>query len=173
MTQQPSFMFYLAASYPRRAELQVYAEAINAIGHYPNCRWVFEEHRVDPSNADEMAPDGKAKVYAVENIQDLANSHAVLFFSSSERGGGTIAQGRGGRHTEVGMALALCKPIYMIGERENIFQACIPQRRKFYSFPDFIIGRDFVASDLAAHLADWPMDATYKRRVELLLNSTL
>ena len=45
--------------------------------------------------------------------------------------------GRGGRHVEFGLAIAWGKPVYLVGERENVFH-WLPQVRVFPALDEVV-----------------------------------
>lgn len=52
---------------------------------------------------------------AIRDLVDVRVADGLVFFSEAQ-----LAR-RGGRHVEFGYALALGKPIYVVGNKENIF----------------------------------------------------
>ena len=57
-----------------------------------------------------------AAQFAVEDLNDLSGSDGLVAFLEPPR-----TATRGGRHVEFGVALALKKPVLLVGPRENIF----------------------------------------------------
>lgn len=103
---------YLAASWGRRAELCGYREALWGQNIHVTSRWIDE--------AGDGLPPGNMRclVAAQRDLQDIREADFVLFFTDPPG----QSTSRGGRHTELGYALALGKPVIVIGEPENIFQ---------------------------------------------------
>jgi hypothetical protein len=143
------YKFYFASSFARKPEIVRYAKALNGFGNEVTSRWLFTPHEADVTQEDELNPEvGPALQFAREDVQDIMEADAVVWFSSTTSDGQQLSKGRGGRHTEFGLALAFAKPIYLIGMRENAFHAFVPNKRIFYSFNSFILGRDYVTADL-------------------------
>lgn len=95
---------YIAAPYPEReAAIQV-MQRLEAAGFGVTSTWL-KEH-------DELADK-----YARLDLDDILRSDAVVALNP------TVYQnaGTGGRHVEFGYALALNRPIVLVGERSNIF----------------------------------------------------
>lgn len=98
---------YLAARFPRRAELEALVPELEAkTGWKVNARWVFggEEglSRRDIAHLD---------------LEDVDTSDILILFTEpygSENPGG-------GRFVEFGYALACGKVVYVVGEYENVF----------------------------------------------------
>lgn len=114
---------YLAASYGRREEIKGYAERVKALGFDVSASWL------DGPAQDESLLDTETKgEIAIQIAGDIAGSDAMLCFTEAERGAP-----RGGRHVEMGIALANELHVSVIGPRENIFcnLPCV------YHAPDF------------------------------------
>jgi hypothetical protein len=95
---------YIAAPYPLRDEAVVVMHALEAAGHIITSRWL-------------KAPDELNDEHARKDLDDVANAEVLLAMNAA----GWENIGTGGRHVELGYALALGKKIVMIGERSNIF----------------------------------------------------
>jgi len=108
---------YLAARYSRFPEMQEHAKKLEALGHRVTSRWILGNHDI------RVAGDGVAAVvmpvWAREDYEDLAEADVCLSFT--EPPGDVPGRGRGGRHCEHGIALALGKVCMVVGYRENIF----------------------------------------------------
>jgi len=103
---------YLAARYSRNAEMRELAAYIRARGDEVTSRWIDGSHEVG-----DVATDGDRQRLAQEDWDDLFRADAVICFSETPRSNNS----RGGRHVEFGIALALRKPIYVVGPKENVF----------------------------------------------------
>lgn len=121
---------YLAARYSRIAELNAYKRELEAWGHIVTSRWLNGEHQrhgadaakaVERHNLDSYPELGA--LFAQDDIDDLIEADIVIAFSERV---GAANTGRGGRHVEIGIALALKKRISLIGHRENVFH-CLPE----------------------------------------------
>jgi hypothetical protein len=108
---------YLAARFARFPEMQGYALCLKAIGHTVTSRWIRGDHEVRAHGQAEHAP--WHTVWAHEDIEDLMSAHMVVSFT--EAPGHVPGRGRGGRHVEMGIALATQKRCVIVGYRENIF----------------------------------------------------
>lgn len=105
---------YLAGRYRRREELACYGDELQADGHEVTSRWVY---------ARDHSPDGHASPpeirlrYAQEDYADLREADTVIAFTEEEN----TPYSHGGRHVELGMAIALKKSVFVVGPRENVF----------------------------------------------------
>jgi len=135
--------YYLAARYSRREELLRYAWQLEALGHEVTSRWIRGEHEMpevgDADTTDEafnkVTDEKRAEIgkqFALEDLDDLMNAECLIAFT--EQPGQTKGRGRGGRHVELGFALALLslrvsdeergqwmREVVVIGPRENVF----------------------------------------------------
>jgi hypothetical protein len=109
---------YLAARYSRFPEMQQYAKELAALGHTITSRWIWGQHDIADGS---IVPTTEAQAarWACEDYEDLASADACLSFT--EPPGERAGRGRGGRHCEHGIALALKKRCIVVGTRENIF----------------------------------------------------
>lgn len=116
---------YLAARYSRREELLGYKEQIEAgTRHVVISRWLAGAHQWDPvaaaiespEAADDIPPE--AVRFAQEDVEDVLSADLLIAFTEKPRA--NLAS-RGGRHVELGMALALDKAVFIVGPRENVF----------------------------------------------------
>jgi len=116
---------YLAARFSRRDELQHYALTLALLGHQVTSRWhaAATQHRI----SDEQLAAATASLddlrlgrqYAREDVADVAAAELLIAFTEAPRS----VSSRGGRHVEYGLALALCKPVWIVGPRENVFHS--------------------------------------------------
>lgn len=98
---------YIAASFPMRDEairLQEYLRGIIAV----NSRWLEDTHT--------NYGGGNDSFFAEQDLQDVEEAQMLICISDGKK-----QLTRGGRHTEFGIALAMKKPIILIGPREQIF----------------------------------------------------
>lgn len=108
---------YLAARYSRHREMQEYAAELCALGYIVTARWILGDHELRSDGQSDR--DDWMMRWAVEDWDDLTDADLVVSFT--EGPGPVAGRARGGRHTEFGAALALCKPVVIIGHRENVF----------------------------------------------------
>lgn len=103
---------YLAGAYHRQRELAIYAAALEQIGHTVTSRWLKSA-----SCGDAMLDDTGKRKAAMEDVEDIMCSMAMILFTDDPHGSHTT----GGHHTEAGMALLLDMPLLIVGPRENVF----------------------------------------------------
>lgn len=127
--------FYLAARYSRREELCAYRSTLAAHGAVVTSRWLNGNHQIDDrgvpigdsgatlveadpgtAEADARAAELRAH-FASEDLRDVECADVVVAFTEEPR----VAASRGGRHVELGLALALRKQVVVVGPRENVF----------------------------------------------------
>lgn len=125
---------YLAARYSRNAEMREFRGRLEIEGHEVTSRWidqhggdVLESFVAQKLNSD---PEHCAH-YAKVDLDDLTAADWVVSFTSSNGGG------KGGRHIEFGVALALGKRLFLVGPRENVFHT-LPQVEHFPGWPEFL-----------------------------------
>lgn len=108
---------YLAASYHRRLELLGYWEQLGAVGHRVTSTWVDGHHEkpgeVVDSGVRYSAPDEDVAKWAAEGVHDVLRSGCIISFTGSG--------GRGGRHVEFGIGLAIEARLIVVGPREHVF----------------------------------------------------
>ncbi len=117
---------YLTGRYSRISELNQYAKELSENGHTVTSRWLHgfeqtDEEAVAVINAEDSIPEIGAR-FAQGDLEDINEADAVIAFTERPRSN----QGRGGRHVEFGIAVALEKGLIVVGPRENIFH-CLPQ----------------------------------------------
>ncbi len=105
---------YLAARYSRAAEMREVRQRIENAGHTVTSTWIDQTIGEIPRDTLNTEPMAHAQ-YAQRDFADLIDAEAVISFTSMDGGG------RGGRHIEFGMALALNKRLIIVGPRENVF----------------------------------------------------
>jgi hypothetical protein len=144
-------ILYFAGSFSRKPELLVCMAEFEAQGHTCTSRWLKTDHEDDVTSDDELAPGGPAEDFALEDIDDIGSAEGLLFFSSRDH----EAKGRGGRHTEFGIALATQKPIFFIGRREQAFHALVPSFWMYDDFEQFIGDLENVQDHIDEFKATW------------------
>jgi hypothetical protein len=108
---------YLAARYGRRAELHGYAATLRALGHTSTATWLEQADRGDDDGIHLPACWAAARAWAVRDMMDLAAADCLILWTEAPG----MPWGRGGRHVELGLALAWRKDVLLIGPVENIF----------------------------------------------------
>jgi hypothetical protein len=117
---------YFAARYARQAELNQYRAELEALGCEVTSRWLTVASRrpgVAYSEEDWQR-------LAVVDQEDVLAADALVCFSEDEGLGGN-----GGRHVELGMAVALGKQVILVGRREHIFHR-LPEITVVESWPE-------------------------------------
>lgn len=126
---------YLAARYSRRLELCAYAETLRSLGATVRARWLSGSHQIDDSG-EPLGELGEAAIesgevsaekFAVDDLQDVLAADVVICFTEPPRSTAT----RGGRHVEMGIAIASHKKVLVVGYRENVF--CWLPEIKFFA----------------------------------------
>lgn len=108
---------YLAATYDRHPELQVYAQQLIDLGHEITARWIWGEHAAQDGDIMGSGNAEFAGRMAMEDEQDIWNCDLFIHFTEPPE---TNAR-RGGAHVEMGIARALGKRIMLVGYYTNIF----------------------------------------------------
>lgn len=121
---------YLAARYIRRAEIAGYADQLRVLGYEITARWLSGDHD------EQQVTDAQFARFAREDVEDVIAADVVVSFTELLAVEGA---GRGGRHVEYGIGLALDKHLVIIGPRENIFHRLVaPNIHQFDSWPVFL-----------------------------------
>lgn len=121
---------YLAAAYSRREELCGYRKQLAADGLGVRATWLegpdqrlingqlldaATEAKIESRRFDTPRSMSYASMCAQQDLADIEAADVVVMFTGGGRGGG--------RHVEVGYALALGVPVLLVGARENVFHA--------------------------------------------------
>lgn len=105
---------YLAGRFSRRDEFISYIPLLEADGHTNGSRWLTEE----TDSTQRAVTDQQRENWAVMEMQDIAKCHVLIAFTEEP---GVEGGARGGRHVEFGAAIAMEKPVVIVGPRENLF----------------------------------------------------
>jgi len=100
---------YIAARYDRRQEMVAVVARLVQAGHTVTSSWL--------AGADDDEPP---LALAIWNINDLVAAECCLSFSEAPAARVPWTS-RGGRHVELGYALAVGKRLVVVGPRENVF----------------------------------------------------
>lgn len=123
---------YIAARFSRRPEANALARALQAAGHTITSRWVKPEaDHILPTGLSQQAEDSERQRFAVEDVDDVAACDWLVSLQEEPR-----SNGRGGRHVEFGIAIALHKDLVSIGPRETVFHH-LGNVRHFDTVADF------------------------------------
>jgi nucleoside 2-deoxyribosyltransferase len=101
---------YLCAAWQRQAQLRGYRDRLVAAGVAVTSSWLDLTGPL-PTTAEE------ARAAALLDLGDLDRADEVVAFTELP----AIGYLTGGRHVEVGYALAVGKPIWLVGPPENVF----------------------------------------------------
>lgn len=106
---------YLAAPYRAKDLMNEYAAQLRAENIEVTSSWLNEPHK-PATQLHEVSPIDN-QLYAQIDLHDIAKADMLMLFTDPTK---TIISA--GRHVEFGFALALEKPIWVVGmEFENIF----------------------------------------------------
>lgn len=107
-----SVSVYVAARWQDQRLAKNLSDALAVNGITINSTWTSE----DPSNDDTF--DGAQRQRRAQIDRDeIIYSDALVMLNNPER----ARAGTGGCHVETGMALALRKPVFLVGPRTNVF----------------------------------------------------
>ena len=125
---------YLAARYSRHPEMRDYRDQLVAHGHQVTSRWI-DLHGGDlgqsiPPERLNAEPES-CRRYAETDLMDIIQSEMVISFTEMEPGG------KGGRHVEFGVGLALHKIMVVIGSREHVFHT-LPSAGVYVNWTQFV-----------------------------------
>ena len=123
--------FYIAASYPMKFDAKILAHVLRGSGHEVTSAW-HDDWKSTWHRDWENVSDGPER-WAADCVRDMLGvqlcGHLVQITGDS--------MSRGGRHTELGIALALGKRISLIGPDEQVFHRH-PLVAHFASPKDFL-----------------------------------
>ena len=137
---------YLAARYSRREELLGVRDVLEAFGHEVTSRWLNGSHQLDNAGipitdegerrfeAGDPEVDHLRAHFAAEDMVDVITAETLVAFTEEPRSGNS----RGGRHVELGMALATGKRVVVVGPRENVF-CWLPQVEWYPDWSRFVM----------------------------------
>lgn len=123
-------MWYLAGRFGRKEEFLGYRKVLKKAGEQVQARWLTEE--TDMTVVD----DEERERIAILDAEDVTKCDGVLCFTEDPDVEGP-GRNRGGRHVELGLALALNKRVVVIGPRENVF-CYLPNIEVFPDFQTFM-----------------------------------
>lgn len=109
---------YLAGRYSRKPEFLRFMDIIQASGHEVQADWLKSNH--------DHTPHAEC---AQIDVADIKACDVLIAFSEEPR----VNNSRGGRHVELGIALALGKRIIIVGPVENVFMA-LPEIERVDTF---------------------------------------
>lgn len=131
---------YLAAPFARQAEMRKYADELAGFGIKVTSRWLHEGESLNDRGEviKQSIPD---HIAAQHDLEDIDRADVMIQFTEPPaklslagwKGFTTQYNPRGGRHVELGYALAKGKEVFVIGYRENIFHS-LPQVKYYESW---------------------------------------
>ncbi len=98
---------YIAARYKKRMELLQFSHKLEARGHIITSRWLQGKH----DHEEDV-------VCAKHDFEDVKECDVIISFTEEPR-----TATRGGRHVELGLALAWGKTCIVVGPREHVFHS--------------------------------------------------
>lgn len=116
---------YFAARSSRREELNGFRAELEALGIEVTSRWLATEPRERSSYSED-----DWRELGLTDQEDVLASDALVCFTEAAGDGGN-----GGRHVELGMALALGRRVIVVGRREHIFHY-LPEVEIVESWPE-------------------------------------
>lgn len=141
---------YLAARYSRRLELCEYRSQLEDRGFSIPAKWLQGSHQIT-TDGRALGDAGESLVeatgesdaelrrkFAQDDYDDVASADMLVAFTEAEN---TPGRSRGGRHVELGIALALGKTVVVVGPHENIF-TWLPQVNHFDTWEQFLEALD-------------------------------
>lgn len=122
---------YLAAPYGARGAIRTYAAELREIGITVTSSWLDEKHEINAGTqgAATALSDQQVSDHAQTDIREVRDSDLLVLFTAKAAG----TEGGGGRHVETGIALALRKPVLVVGDPENVFH----RTTGVFTFPDW------------------------------------
>jgi nucleoside 2-deoxyribosyltransferase len=110
---------YLAGSAVEQDRLKSYRTLLLGAGHQVTSRWLDIEVG---QGANFDWPREEVKKAAMDDLGDVAIAEAIVMVVPQPFHG--LKAHSGGRHVEVGFAIALGKLVVIVGTPENIFERC-------------------------------------------------
>lgn len=117
---------YFAARSTRVEELNRYRAELEALGIEVTSRWLAKEPRI----GDSTYSDEEWRNLALIDQEDVLAADVLVCFTEPPGEGGN-----GGRHVELGMALALGRDVIVVGRQEHIFHR-LPEVTVVDSWPE-------------------------------------
>src|SRR5262245_43482739 len=128
--------FYLAAAFSRRDELNNYALELTRAGFEITSRWLTQHQKIDLHDKVARYSAEERRRFALHDFEDVCRADRLIAFTENPYRTREYGN-RGGRHVELGMALALAKHAYVVGYRENVF-CHLPQIMYYETFDQLL-----------------------------------
>ena len=107
---------FLCGRYSRKHQFRELRTRLHTMGHIVTSRWLDTDWEKKDDSGSSAAPAEYRKRHAVEDLEDVGACDCLIAFTEEPR-----SNTRGGRHVELGYALACNKIIYLVGPLEHIF----------------------------------------------------
>ena len=102
---------YVGASYPRIEEAKALKIELEKLGYDIVSSWLLSDNEgYDTSSTEHL------RMCAIRDFEEIEAANSFVCLTDGEE-----QLTHGGRHTELGIALALKKDIWLIGPRESVF----------------------------------------------------
>lgn len=124
---------YLAGSYARREEFQLYVPLLEAVGLEVVSTWLSGAHGM----ADGVFSSAELGAFAAEDLMEIVQASVFITFTEHPDAG--PERRTGGRHVELGYALGVGAMCVVIGPTENVFHHLAGVMR-FDSLGEFLEG---------------------------------
>jgi hypothetical protein len=105
---------YLASQYRRRDELRTCAAALERLGFEITSRWLAGDQPLLELGESRT----EAEAAAIRDLHDVRSADIFVAFTEHAS---APSKGRGGRHVEFGVALALERRLLVVGPPEHVF----------------------------------------------------
>lgn len=126
-------IIYIAASWSSRERMRGVRDFLqNDYGYKVQARWLDQSGQGLDKDLINNNPELAAE-YAMIDVSDIMSSNSVLLFTDEP-------STTGGRHVELGLAIAFGKHVLVVGPLENIFQTVlgITHLPDFQAFTDHV-----------------------------------
>lgn len=116
---------YFAAPYAARDVVAGHVDDLDALGLGVKCcsSWLTETQPIDAgtTGAATSLEERVVNEHALADLEDVRAADVLVVFTAASLGLELEETASGGRHVETGYALALGRPVVVVGEAENIF----------------------------------------------------
>jgi hypothetical protein len=125
---------YLSSRWGRREELLEYRKRLLGYEFRVTSRWLDASESLE----GQLVYSGNdARRIATSDLEDILMSDIIIGFSEQENS----QFARGGRHVEIGYALAHPeKVVAIVGDQENVFHSLVPQFNTFDECLKYMMG---------------------------------
>lgn len=120
---------YIASRFARRDEMKGVAADLEGHGFEVTSRWLDSPSALLPGELDTT---GRAAALAMMDLEDVHRAGICIAFTEPPE---ETKPGRGGRHTEFGIAIALGLRVVLVGPREHVFH-CLPSVENYETWEE-------------------------------------